>query len=75
MPIAFLWYLWYDRYNKYYGGGNLGVQRVNIDVEKWLWKQVGIAAIKEGMTKRELVENALLAYTYKIIKSEESEEE
>lgn len=39
------------------------LQRVNMDIQKWIWEQVGITAIKEGMTKRELVEKALIKYT------------
>lgn len=39
------------------------LQRVNMDIQKWIWEQVGITAIKEGMTKRELVEKALIEYT------------
>ena len=34
-----------------------------MDIQKWIWEQVGITAIKEGMTKRELVEKALIKYT------------
>ena len=34
-------------------------QRVNMDINKILWKRVGIRAIEEGITKKELVEKAL----------------
>lgn len=37
-------------------------QRVNIDVNKNLWKQVGIEAIKNDVTRREIVEVALKEY-------------
>lgn len=37
-------------------------QRVNMDISKNLWKQAGIRAIKEGITKKELVEKALKNY-------------
>ena len=37
-------------------------QRVNMDINKNLWKQVGIRAIKEGITKKELVEKAFEKY-------------
>lgn len=34
-------------------------QRVNMDLDKELWKQVGIKAIQLGIQKKELVEKAL----------------
>lgn len=34
-------------------------QRVNMDLDKELWKQVGIKAIELGMQKKELVELAI----------------
>lgn len=37
-------------------------QRVNMDLNRDLWKQAGIKAIEEGITKRELVEIALNDY-------------
>ena len=40
-------------------------QRINIDINTKLWKQVGIQAIKEDITKRELVEKALRKYLEK----------
>ena len=38
------------------------VQRVNMDLNKELWKQVGIRAIEEGINKKDLVEKALENY-------------
>jgi len=38
------------------------VQRVNIDLDKELWRQVGIKAAEESITKRELTEKALKNY-------------
>ena len=37
-----------------------------MDIQKWLWKQVGVTAAKEGITKRELVEKALFQYTHSV---------
>ena len=37
-------------------------QRVNMDINRNLWKQVGIKASKESITKKELVEKALKNY-------------
>ena len=37
-------------------------QRVNMDINKELWKKVSIAAIKEGIQKRQLVEIAIEKY-------------
>lgn len=37
-------------------------QRVNMDLDKGLWKQVGIRAIEEGINKKDLVEKALVNY-------------
>jgi len=37
-------------------------QRINMDLNKELWKRVGIKAIEEGIQKRELVEKALEKY-------------
>ena len=37
-------------------------QRVNIDVSKSLWQQVGIRAAVEGTAKRDLVEKAITKY-------------
>ena len=37
-------------------------QRVNMDISKKLWKQVGIRAAIEGIQRRELVELALKKY-------------
>ena len=31
-------------------------QRLNIDIEASLWKEVGIRAIQEGINKKDLVE-------------------
>lgn len=36
-----------------------------MDLRKELWKQVGIKAIEEGITKKELVERALTDYLNK----------
>lgn len=40
-------------------------QRINMDVDKELWKEVSIKAIKEGITKKELVTKALTEYLAK----------
>ncbi len=40
-------------------------QRVNMDIDKKLWKKVGIRAIKEETEKRLLVEKALEEYLRK----------
>jgi len=40
-------------------------QRVNIDIDKELWKLVSIKAIEEGIQKRQLVETALDEYVKK----------
>ena len=37
-------------------------QRLNIDIEASLWKEVGIRAIQEGINKKDLVEKALVNY-------------
>ena len=37
-------------------------QRINIDINKTLWKKVGIKAIEEGIQKRQLVEKAIKKY-------------
>ena len=37
-------------------------QRINMDINRELWKRVGIQAIKEGLTKKDLVEKALEKY-------------
>lgn len=37
-------------------------QRVNMDINKNLWKKVGIRAIEEGINKKDLVEKALRLY-------------
>ena len=37
-------------------------QRINMDLDKRLWEQVGIMAIKQDINKRELVEKALKEY-------------
>ena len=37
-------------------------QRINMDIDKQLWKQVGIRAIQEGINKKDLVEKALTNY-------------
>ena len=37
-------------------------QRVNMDLDKDLWKLVGIKAIKSGIQKKEIVEKALENY-------------
>lgn len=37
-------------------------QRVNMDLDKEIWKRVGIKAIELGITKKELVEKALKNY-------------
>lgn len=41
-------------------------QRVNIDVNRELWKQVGIKSAETGMEKREILEEALKKYIEKI---------
>jgi len=46
-------------------------QRVNIDIDKELWKLVSIKAIEEGIQKRQLVETALDEYVNKKQKKEE----
>lgn len=43
------------------------MQRVNMDLDKNLWKEVGIRAATEGITKKELVEKALTEYLKKEI--------
>lgn len=40
-------------------------QRVNIDIDRFLWQRVGIRAAVEGVHKREIVERALLDYLSK----------
>jgi Arc/MetJ family transcription regulator len=40
-------------------------QRVNIELDPELWKQVGIKAIEMGLTKRELTEKALREFIRK----------
>lgn len=35
------------------------VQRISIDIDKDLWKQIGFIALEEDAKKRELVEEAL----------------
>jgi len=37
-------------------------QRVNMDLDKDLWKQVGIKAIQLGIQKKEIVETSLENY-------------
>lgn len=37
-------------------------QRVNMDLDKELWKKVGIQAAIEGITKKEVVEKSLENY-------------
>ena len=37
-------------------------QRINMDIDKELWKQIGIRAIEEGINKKDLVEKALTNY-------------
>jgi hypothetical protein len=44
---------------------NRDKQRVNIDIDRFLWQQVGIRAAVEGVHKREIVEQALLEYLSK----------
>lgn len=41
---------------------NKDKQRVNIDIDRFIWQQVSIRAAIEGVHKREIVENALLKY-------------
>lgn len=43
----------------------MSVKRVNIDLNKGLWKEVGVMAAKLGINKRELVEEALHQYIRK----------
>lgn len=43
-------------------------QRVNMDLDKELWKRVSIKAIEEGIQKKELVEKALKKYLEEIKK-------
>jgi len=45
------------------------VQRVNMDINKELWKQVGIRCIKLDMQKKEFVEQALKNYLEKTRKN------
>ncbi|WP_172369552.1 hypothetical protein [Sporosarcina jiandibaonis] len=40
-------------------------QRVNMDLDKELWKQVGITAIELGIQKREVVEKSLKEFIEK----------
>lgn len=40
-------------------------RRINMDIDKNLWKEVGIKAIKEGITKKDLVTKALEEYLKK----------
>lgn len=47
-------------------------QRVNMDLDKQLWKEVGIKAATEEITKKELVELALNEYLNKNKKEEEN---
>lgn len=37
-------------------------QRINMDIDKELWKAVGIRAIEKGITKKELVTIAIQEY-------------
>lgn len=37
-------------------------KRVNIDIDRDLWKKVGILAARKDMPKREVVEEALKLY-------------
>jgi metal-responsive CopG/Arc/MetJ family transcriptional regulator len=50
------------RKGKEKGGNKMTTQRVNMDLDKDLWKQVGIRAIEEGINKKDLVEKALTNY-------------
>ena len=45
-------------------------QRINIDIDKTLWKKVGIKAVENDMKKREVVERALSEYIEKNKKGE-----
>lgn len=38
------------------------MQRVNMDLDKALWRKVSVRAAEEGITKKELVEKALKKY-------------
>lgn len=40
-------------------------QRVNMDIDKNLWKKVGIKSIELGLQKKELVEKALEEFVEK----------
>lgn len=41
------------------------LQRISIDIDKDLWKQIGFKALEESKKKREIVEIALQEYLKK----------
>jgi len=40
----------------------MGKQRVNMDLDKDLWKRIGIKGIQLGIQKKEIVETSLKNY-------------
>ena len=52
-------HMYYIRVSQTKGGETMSVQRITLDIDKELWRKVGILAATEGTTRREIVTKAL----------------